>query len=160
MPFSLLRPCTDFLWFRVATFSYVEFRTYQTLHGACLLIIFHYLYEIQSNKAFFILSGNSNYFKGYHEILRQFIFITKQMPHSCNLRRENWRLMQKQMKNVRILTSKTVSFRGHGTWQSCSLLYSAYSSCSRAAIFNWCAARIFKTCSTWLFSQQHWPLFP
>ena len=23
-----------------------------------------------------------------------------------------------------------------------------------------CAARIFKTCSTWVFSQGHWPLFP
>ena len=25
---------------------------------------------------------------------------------------------------------------------------------------NWCATRIFKTHSTWLFSQQCWPLFP
>ena len=30
---------------------------------------------------------------------------------------------------------------------------------SRAVIFNWCLARIFKTCGTWLFSQEHWPLF-
>ena len=30
----------------------------------------------------------------------------------------------------------------------------------RSLIFNWCAIRIFKTCTTWLFSQGHWPLFP
>ena len=25
---------------------------------------------------------------------------------------------------------------------------------------HWYASRIFKTCTTWLFSQGHWPLFP
>ena len=32
--------------------------------------------------------------------------------------------------------------------------------CSSAATSTCCAARIFKTCNIWLFSQGHWPLFP
>ena len=31
---------------------------------------------------------------------------------------------------------------------------------TNAVIFNWYTTRIFKTCSAWLFSQRHWPLFP
>ena len=30
---------------------------------------------------------------------------------------------------------------------------------SRPSIFNWCAARIFKTFNAWLFCQGPWPLF-
>ena len=31
---------------------------------------------------------------------------------------------------------------------------------SIAGIFKQCAARMFKTCNTWLVSQGHWPPFP
>ena len=60
-------------------------------------------------------------------------------------------------KHIQVLSKLVLLMKHVDDNHSVYILWNTFLSFT-SAIFNWCAARIFKTCNTWLFGQGHWPL--